>query len=63
MVNDVVVNGEVSPAFLANFSENFPFSGRFIRFENPVKYSRNFNINHDLVHSARASAAQRYQFT
>jgi hypothetical protein len=62
-VNHIMVNGDVSPAFLANFREIFPFWGRFLRFGNPVKYRRNFNINHDLVHLAPASAVQHYQFT
>jgi len=63
MVNDGVVNGKTSPAFLANFREIFPFSGRFSRFENTVKYSCDFNINHDLTHLVPASAVRHYGFT
>jgi hypothetical protein len=62
MVNASMVNGRVLCFPRATFCDSFPVFGRFPRFQNPVKYSRNFNINHDLVHFALDSAARHPAF-
>jgi hypothetical protein len=58
MVNDSMVNGQVSSVFLVKVSENLLFLGRFIGVKNPIKYICNFSLNGALVHFVPASAAR-----
>jgi len=44
MVNADVVNAETRRVFVLNLRGFHAFSGRFLRFKNPVKYIRNINI-------------------
>jgi hypothetical protein len=53
VVNAGMVNGPTSCFKRATFCVFFPLLGRFPRLKNPVKYARNFNINHETVHSAQ----------
>ena len=56
MVNDGVVNARKACAFRAHFCEIFRVSGRIPRFQNPFKYIRRFDLNHETVHSALGAA-------
>ena len=57
MVNVGVVNARVSCFLRATFCESFPVLGRIPRFQNPVKYRRRFDINHETVHFLPGSGA------
>ena len=53
--HDIIVNADIVNAKIAYFSpphfcESFLVFGRFLRFENPVKYTRIFEINHAARH-------------
>jgi hypothetical protein len=45
MVNARMVNGRAACSPHAAFCEFFLVSGRFPRFKNPVKYTRNLRVN------------------
>jgi len=63
MVNASVVNAPKSYFSPPCFCESFAVLGRIPRFQNPVKYTRRFEINHNTVHPARASAARLRYFS
>ena len=56
MVNADVVNGERWCTFMAVLGEIFRVLGRILGPPNPVKYTRNFNINQPTVHFSRVQA-------
>jgi len=53
MLNARLVNALISYFTPPSFCETFPVFGRIVRFLNPIKYTRNFRINH------RAALARR----
>jgi hypothetical protein len=57
MVNGGVVNARASCFFRAAFCEFFPALGRIPRFQNPLKYGRRFDVNHETVHFPPGSGA------
>lgn len=55
MVNAAVVNGRVNIFRRRLYANLTPAFGRILRLENPLKYTRSFNVNRKVLHSARTS--------
>jgi hypothetical protein len=63
MVNAGKVNGKARYFSPAAFCESFRVFGQIPRFQNPFKYTRKFNVNHETVHPALGRSSLQLPFT